>query len=372
MIWQHGLSLPFGVMMAPAFLPRAATVAAMQIVAWMCIVPWIPRPAAAVIILGSSAGNTSPPSGSLGVRWSQVGNFDMFLGTPIAPGFFLTAKHLGNLTGSAITFPDNTSYTTTAWFEDPASDLAIYQISGTFPEDKIVPLYSGTTFSANAPLTIFGRGVPRTDTAIMGDAFGGGSAAKGWSWGTGMGTRSWGTNTLSSLTAAGAAGMQLRYTFSPTGPADEGTLSFGDSGGPVFVEQAGEWRLAGINYAVDNPFNTSATGTGFDAAIYDTGGLYASLSGDIAGPWSYVSPTLFSQPASSFSTAVPASSDWIAGVIAVPEPEAAALVVAAVLTLAMLRPPAPRRGTADGGSAGSRVPFRPASQSRTRRGRHPG
>lgn len=350
---------------------RTLAVTAMRMVAWLTLFLCVPRTAAAVIVLGSSAGNTSAPSGSLGVRWSQVGNFDMFLGTPIAPGFFLTAKHLGNLTGSAITFPDGTSYTTTAWFEDPASDLAIYQISGTFAEDKIVPLYSGTTFSANAPLTIFGRGVPRTDAAIVGDAFGGGSEAKGWSWGTGMGTRSWGTNTLSSLTAGGAAGMQLRYTFSPTGPADEGTLSLGDSGGPVFVEQAGEWRLAGINYAVDNPFNTSATGTGFNAAIYDRGGLYASLSGDMAGPWSYVSPTLLSQPASSFSTAVPSSSDWIAGVIAVPEPEAATLVVAAVLTLAMLRPPVPRRGAGDGGLAASLVPLTPASRSRTRRGRRP-
>lgn len=296
-------------------------------------------PARGVIIIGSSAGNTSAPSDpDLATRWDQVGNFNSFLGTPIASQFFLTAKHLGNLTGQSITFPDSSSYTTTAAFFDPASDLAIYQISGTFPNDKIVPRYSGSFF-ANQPMTIFGRGLPRTDTVVNGDQFGSGTEAKGWTWGSSTGARSWGTNTLDNLVNGGAAGTQLAYDFDFTGGSNQGVLSLGDSGGPVFIQEGGVWKLAGINYAVESIFNTTSSGTGFNAAIYDKGGLYSS--GSISGPWTYTNPTVQNQPASSYSTSVPAGATWITSVISVPEPQTMVLVGAAVLVgLTMLR----RRG----------------------------
>jgi hypothetical protein len=284
-------------------------------------------PARGVIIIGSSAGNTSAPSDpSLGVRWNQVGSINAFMGTPIAPQFFLTAKHLGNLTGQAITFLDSTSYTTTARFVDPASDLAIYQISGTFPTDKIVPLYSGS-FTNNQAMTIFGRGLSRTDTTVIGNNFPSGTEVKGWTWGANTGARSWGTNTLDALADGGLAGIQLAYDFDVSGGNDQGILSLNDSGGPVFMQESGEWRLAGINYAVQSIFNTTSSGTGIYAAIYDMGGLYASAS--INGPWSYDSPTIQNQPASSYSSSVPANSTWIEGVIAVPEPSTYVLLAVA-------------------------------------------
>lgn len=281
-------------------------------------------PAAAVIILGSSAGNTSVPTDpGLATRWGQVGNFNDFLGTPVASQFFLTAKHLGNLTGQAITFPDATSYTTTAAFFDPASDLAIYQISGAFPNDKIVPMYSGS-FVANQSLTIFGRGVPRTDTVVNGNKFGSGTEAKGWTWGSGTGARSWGSNTLDSLATLPGAGTQLVYDFDLSGGTNQGILSLGDSGGPVFMQEGGIWKLAGINYAVESIFNTTNSGSGFNAAIYDKGGLY--ISGTINGPWSYTNPSLGDQPAASFSSSVPANATWVQNVITVPEPATLALL----------------------------------------------
>ena len=50
----------------------------------------------------------------------------LFLGTPIASNYFITAKHIG---GSVVqTFILNgTTYTTTAVFPDPSSDLQIWQ-----------------------------------------------------------------------------------------------------------------------------------------------------------------------------------------------------------------------------------------------------
>jgi hypothetical protein len=259
-------------------------------------------------------------------RAVESGSINAFMGTPIAPQFFLTAKHLGNLTGQAITFLDSTSYTTTARFVDPASDLAIYQISGTFPTDKIVPLYSGS-FTNNQAMTIFGRGLSRTDTTVIGNNFPSGTEVKGWTWGANTGARSWGTNTLDALADGGLAGIQLAYDFDVSGGNDQGILSLNDSGGPVFMQESGEWRLAGINYAVQSIFNTTSSGTGIYAAIYDMGGLYASAS--INGPWSYDSPTIQNQPASSYSSSVPANSTWIEGVIAVPEPSTYVLLAVA-------------------------------------------
>jgi hypothetical protein len=267
-------------------------------------------PARAVIINGSATGNTSAPTDpALATRWDQVGNFsnasltENYLGTPIAPSFFVTAV-----------------------FFDPNSDLAIYQISGTFPGAKIVPMYSGS-FSSGQSMYIFGRGVPRTTTDVIGNAFPSGTEAKGWTWGTATGARSWGTNNFNAIADGGAAGPQIAYDFDST-PANEGVLSIGDSGGPVFMQEGGVWKLAGINYAVESAFSTTGTGTGFNAAIFDRGGLYQSTSGGTSGPWSYVTPSVANKPASSYSSSIPANSAWIATVV--PEPASISLVAAAL------------------------------------------
>lgn len=292
-------------------------------------------PAAAVIIIGSSAGNTSAPSDTgLATRWGQVGDFNDFLGTPIASQFFLTAKHLGNLTGQAITFPDASSYTTTAAFFDPASDLALYQIAGTFPSDKIVPRYTGS-FAANQPMTIFGRGRLRTDTPVIGERASNGTEAKGWTWGGFTGNRSWGTNTLDGLANGGAAGTQLAWDFDVGGGANEGILATNDSGGPVFMQEGGVWKLAGINYAI-GPKDVRETQTGptLEAAVYDYGGLYL----DSGGTWTLQPATIADKPAISYSSSVPANATWVQSVITVPEPASLALLGCACLGgLALLR-----------------------------------
>jgi hypothetical protein len=287
-------------------------------------------PARAVIIIGSSAGNTSAPADAgLAERWNQVGNFNSFMGTPIAPQYFVTAKHLGNLTGQSITFLDSTSYTTTARFLDPNSDLAIYQISGTFPNDKIVPMYSGS-FSTNQAMTIFGRGRSRTDTEVIGARFPNGTEAKGWTWGAFTGNRSWGTNTYDGLADGGAAGPQLAYEFDAGGGSNEGILATNDSGGPVFMQEGGLWKLAGINYAVA-PVQVRETEAGptLDAAVYDYGGLYLLDN----GTWQLQSAAGGDKPAVSYSSSIPANSTWIDSVIVVPEPETLGIVGFAGLAL---------------------------------------
>lgn len=301
------------------------------------------EPVWGIIIIGSSAGNTSAPTDpGLGERWNQVGNFSSYLGTPIASQFFLTAKHLGNLTGQAITFPDSTSYTTTAQFADPNSDLAIYQISGTFPNDKIVPMYSGA-FTFNQSMTIFGRGRSRTDTAVVGQKSSppGSTENKGWTWGSSTGNRSWGTNTLDGLTtlpgANAGAGVQLVWDFDVGGGSSQGVLATNDSGGPVFMQEGGIWKLAGINYAV-GPISVRETAAGptLEAAVYDYGGLYLLVN----GTWTLQSASGGDKPAVSYSSSVPDNAAWVQSIVTVPVPEPAGLALvgaAAVAAGALIR-----------------------------------
>lgn len=325
---------PFGMgRSGMARTPWAACLAAAA-----AFVAGLPNPAVAVIITRDATGNTSAPTDpALATRWGQVGNFDVFMGTPIASQFFLTAKHLGNLTGQPITFPDTSTFSTIAGFFDPDSDLAIYQIAGSFPNDKIVPMYSGS-FVANQSMYLFGRGVPRTTTDVVGNAFGGGTEAKGWTWGSNMGTRSWGTNTFNQIIDDPDAGPQIAYDFDYDGTGtDEGILSIGDSGGPVFMQEGGVWKLAGIHYAVETPFNTTDFGDGFNAAVFDKGGLYERSD---PNTWTYLNPTPGNQPAFSYSTSVPAGSAWIASIV--PEPATGSIVGLAAIAWLLRR----RRRTA--------------------------
>ena len=56
---------------------------------------------------------------------------------------------------------------------------------------------------------------------------------------------------------------------------NEATLSSGDSGGGVFLNDGGIWKLAGINFAVDGPFYTTPSDTaGFFAALFDARDFY--------------------------------------------------------------------------------------------------
>ncbi len=92
-------------------------------------------PQAHAVILfrtGDPNENTTEPSGSLaGSGWQYEGQFGSFLGTPIAPHFFLTATHIGTA-GPVITF-QGVNYTLTRQFADPKSDLSIWQVAETFP-----------------------------------------------------------------------------------------------------------------------------------------------------------------------------------------------------------------------------------------------
>jgi hypothetical protein len=238
--------------------------------------------APAVILYGTGdpTANTTAPTGALANSgWQHEGRFGDFLGTAIAANYFITAKHIGGSVGQSFVL-NSVVYTTTAVFPDPASDLQIWQISGTFPAHA--GLYSGNPGSeVTLSLVVFGRGTQRGSAVNVGSD----SHLGGWLWGSSDGVERWGTNVVGSIETDPTYGKLLRAPFDPTGGQNEAHLSAGDSGGAVFVFNGSmnQWELAGINLAVDGPFSTSSTGTSpFDAAMFDTTGLFVQ---DDQGNW---------------------------------------------------------------------------------------
>jgi hypothetical protein len=221
----------------------------------------------AVILLGTGnpAANTTAPAGELaGSGWQYQGTFGGFLGTPVAPQFFITAKHVGF---QSSTFVNNgTSYDVLQGYGDPFSDLILWRVSGTFA--TFAPLVTAG-HEPGQPLVVIGRGTQRGGEVIRDGQL------RGWFWGGGDGVQRWGQNVVTRIVNGGPLNQYVFAAFDQTGGPNEAHLSVGDSGGAVFVREDSIWKLAGISYAVDGPFFTDQFGNGqFFGAVFDARGFY--------------------------------------------------------------------------------------------------
>src|SRR5688572_8831505 len=271
--------------------------------------------------------NTSAPAGTLANSgWQLQGRWHGFLGTPIGPNHFITATHVGGTVGDKFTL-NGVEYLTTARHADASSDLTIWQVSTRFSD--WAQLYSRND-EVGKNFVVFGRGTKR-GTAVQ-VASGLTAVTKGWLWGDNDGLTRWGENTVEDVVDADgnpqsvlisgqvAIGPLLRATFDANAGANEAMLSGGDSSGAAFIEDAGTWKLAGINYAVDGPYNTSPTGSGFAACIFDEGGLYKGREGS----WILTPDLPTKQCAACYMTPISARLEWLRRVIGDPgTPDAA-------------------------------------------------
>jgi hypothetical protein len=253
--------------------------------------------------------DTAAPTGPLADSgWQDEGVFGGELGTAIAPNYFITAAHIGGNVGDSFLF-DNTSYTTTASYSDPGTDLRIWQVNGTLP--NYAPIYTGAPGSeVGLSLVVFGRGTQRGDPYVLPD-----SQVGGWLWGASDGTQRWGTGTVGSVVTAAGLGSLLQVPFQASGGFTQAQLSAGDSGGGIFIYNvaSAQWQLAGINFGVDGPFSASPTGSNpFLAALFDTTGLYEQ---DDLGNW-----IAADNPSAFYASEIAANTPFIDSVIAVPEP----------------------------------------------------
>lgn len=253
--------------------------------------------------------NTNAPTGDLADSgWQFQGRWGNYLGTPIAPNLFITAKHVGGGAGQLFDFRGRT-YVTINSFVDPASDLRIWEVCGIFTEFAKLVANGG---EIGKPLVVFGRGTQRGAEVLVDDGLG--TSLKGWEWGPTDHVQRWGENIVSEIADGGGnIGELIAATFDSPGGANESHLSPGDSGGGVFIRENGIWKLAGINYSVDGPFNTSTNGNGFNAAIFDDGGLYTKPLGE---QWVYSVDLPVDKPSSFYATRIFSNLTWINSIIA--------------------------------------------------------
>jgi hypothetical protein len=279
--------------------------AAFLLVLGLGVLPWLKMRTGAVVLYetGDPSANTTEPGGALaGSGWQFEGNFGVFLGTPIAPQFFVTAKHVAGA-GASIDFSGQT-YPVSKRHDNPNADLTIFKVAGTFP--SFAPLFAGNN-EAGRPLVVIGRGTQRGTEILMG------GNVVGWNWGTPDAVMRWGQNAVTSIDNGGPGFGELLYaTFDQAGLPDEAHLSSGDSGGAVFIQDAGTWKLAGINYAVDEVHVENGMGgyTSLVACLFDARGFYA-LNGSTYTLLAGSSPV----PTGFYATRISSNLAWIYSVI---------------------------------------------------------
>ena len=251
--------------------------------------------------------NTTTPGDNSG--WQYEGDVAGFLGVPIAPHFYITAKHIGGSVGQVFNFHGE-SYITIAYHDSPptaasgTTDLRIWEVEHTKPFPTYAPLSTGVA-DLGATATIYGGGAQRGDGVSVS------AELKGWKWGEINYRERWGRNIVTGTVDGGDdLGELLFCDFDQPGIVDECHLSVGDSGGGLFVLENGLWRLAGINFAVDGPFRTDPMGASFMAALFDAAGLeYAN------GPsWVSLPEQAENIPSSFYCSRISASLPWILSV----------------------------------------------------------
>ena len=259
---------------------------------------------------GDPTFNTTAPTGSLtDSGWQYEGQWGDFLATPIAPRFFLAAKHVGGNVGQVFVL-NGVTYHTEAFFDEPTTDLRIWQVVETFP--SYAPLYTKTD-EVGKRCVVFGRGTDRGAAIVVN------GAVRGWQWGATNNVERWGENVVAGVSTNSDVPPLLYADFDRPGVPNECDLSYHDSSGGMFIEDGNTWKLAGIHYSVDGPFSLDGTtNTQFDGALTDARGLYYLT---ITNTWALITPNYpLPIPTSFSSSRVSASLDWINSVISVVQP----------------------------------------------------
>lgn len=274
----------------------------------LCLSKFVERSWGVILLeTGDPDQNTTEPKGLLtGSGWQWLGQWQNFIGTPIDAHYFITAAHIGGTVGLPLVI-DGKAHVTTAAFRDPASDLMIWQVREPF--ENWAPL-NELTNEIGQPFVVFGRGTQRGTEVYLPLIP---SKLRGWRWGLADGRLRWGQNEVSQFETSRNEGiLDVFYaTFDQKGGANECHLSVGDSGGPCFIQTGGRWCLVGINYGVDGHFNTSPDGSGFDAALFDRGGLYSGSDGS----WIQHPMLLVPRPSGFFATRISVHTAWIRSVL---------------------------------------------------------
>jgi len=243
-----------------------------------------------------------------------AGGAGVYLGESVQRdvGYVLTADHLGSANTISV---NGSSYNVISGQQINNSDLKLFTIqTGTDGNLPNLPNIEFATLArkSDEETLMFGRGTRREGTdnnSNTSDMVKNGNFDV-FNWGAKSSTISFGTNNVSQIPFYLGSGTSANWT-TPLGYQDssfflnfddpgkgnyndshEGVASSGDSGGPIFVKENGQWKLAGITSFVmkrgTQPNGTSAFGN--STGIVDLSKYNGSL------------PTLYQTPVPEPST----------------------------------------------------------------------
>lgn len=223
------------------------------------------RPANAIIQYGSQRRAITAPTGAYADSgWQHTGLIlNSSIAWPISPNWALQAQHTtgGNQLGNLITL-NGVEHTIVESVQYPGSDLALVRVDNPFA--TWAPMYDGSDEQGRETMVI-GRGFNVKDQPII--SLGGhdvGHTLKNADE-DGDHVLAWGRNAVAEtkiINVGGVIGDTLYMTYdkpklddgSPNPNSvggEEATAGFGDSGGGIFIQQGGQWRLAGVIWAID-------------------------------------------------------------------------------------------------------------------------
>jgi len=265
-----------------------------------------PGSAWAVILFGTEdpSAHTTAPAGELaGSGWDwQIGPSGG--GTVVGPSHVLTAAHLGIGTNSVLTW-GGLAFRVLEFTDPPESDLRLLRIGGRFA--SWAPTFAGSN-EIGRSVVLFGRGGPRGFPVTTEKE--GLSKLCGWTWRATDQQLRWGTNFIEGIQESTAEnpGEFLAALFTDDAGDGEATLSVGDSGGGVFLQEPEGWRLAGVLSGVQGIFKQTPDSGLIYAALFDRRNFLEELS---PGVWGY-DPDRFDQPGTFWvATRVSTYRDWL-------------------------------------------------------------
>jgi hypothetical protein len=246
---------------------------------------------------------TAPVGRFAGSGWEWQGKWGGNLGTPIAPHFFITVTHIQGNVGDPFIYQGK-PYTSTAFYDDPNSDLRLVRVAEAFTEyPQIYKLKRET----GRTMMVYGRGTQRgAEIRLNGEL-------KGYRWGASDIVQSWGRDTVEKAVYRGPTnGDFLAWTFDATLQSDQAALTAGDSGGGLFIKDGRSWKLAGVNVSIDGPWGTTANANNtFQASMLDAGGYYVRTNNGMElipdGP--------VDVPGRSYAIRISTNRAWINGVL---------------------------------------------------------
>ena len=251
------------------------------------------QPARAVIIQTlSGTGNTSAPADDPG--WNNVSFRGNGTAVYLGNGWVLTANHTtgGSMTFNGQTYNEvpGTAFSLTnngAAGKTANTDLKMFQIDGIPAGLPTLPI-AATTPTVGSAVTMIGAGRDRgafTQWSVN-------TSTSPWTWtevssgGNAAGYKTlstralrWGTNNVSGTGSwiffDNRDVLTMQTTFNYANGTSEAQAVVGDSGGPVFVKNGGQWQLAGIMVTVDAYSGQPSPGL---TAVFDNNTYMADLS----------------------------------------------------------------------------------------------